>query len=106
MFRVGQKVMCVDADCMDNILEGIPARIVEGAIYSVTWCGQWKGKTCVRLAGIIRNREEPHYKNWPFAAYRFRPIVEKSTDAGMAILREILDRESFDEKTPEHHKAR
>lgn len=37
---------------------------------------------------------------------RFRPIVEKSTDTGMAVLREILDRESFDEKTPEHHKAR
>lgn len=35
-----------------------------------------------------------------FPADRFRPIIERKTEIGMAILREILDRESHEDSVP------
>jgi hypothetical protein len=41
--------------------------------------------------------KEVEYGFW---SARFRPLIERKTDAGMVILREIIDRESHQDKTP------
>lgn len=40
-----------------------------------------------------------------FLAYAFRPVQNKSTDAGMAVFREILDRKTLPVRLPEKVKA-
>lgn len=102
MFRVGQKVVCVDAS---------PGRhtfiryLKRGAIYTIRGIDTESGQYGVWLQEVILPVIAPWKLEMSFMPTRFRPIVEKSTDTGMAVLREILDRESFDEKTPEHHRA-
>lgn len=119
MFRVGQKVVRVDDAVIHK--DGLIARRYDGRVVKIgsDLSGLHKGTiytidaidlpyypsvsaaACLVLKEI--NRGHPVVRG--FCSTRFRPIVEKSTDTGMAVLREILDRESFDEKTPEHHKA-
>lgn len=104
MFRVGQKVAHVGFDGCEN------------AETDTSIPGPRKDEVCI-ISAIHDNDGWPSLEliEYPapetdvfsagWDARAFRPIVEKSTDTGMAILREILDRESFDEKMPEHHKA-
>jgi hypothetical protein len=101
VFHVGQKVVCVDAD--DTSAHG-RKELSEGSVYTVRWVGQNDRKHPARpeLSNTVGVRliEIPirsHGDN-PFSALRFRPLVSKSTETGMAILREILDRENVDDK--------
>lgn len=89
-FRVGQKVVCVDA----GKTPGINARgraadyLKEGRVYTVRWVGEcphepWrKLGVNIRLAEVNRggDAERPEWNDFPFRATRFRPIVERSTD--------------------------
>lgn len=92
MFRVGQKVVCVDAtnppaDTMS--VQDLPdVNLVKGNIYTVTAVGlrhpyDLTGLPCITVA------EEPdlHF----YWAHRFRPLVERKTDIGFAheILRKV-----------------
>lgn len=83
MFRVGQKVVCVDA--RDTNSHGLP-EIVEGGVYTIRWVGVDDYKLCVRLVEVPRNAlappftTPPEFLDWPFYASRFRPVVERKTD--------------------------
>ncbi len=85
MFRVGQKVVCVDAS-----LRGLPHCLLRrGEIYQI-----------VHIAhdGCLDVGHDPVAALCvAYKSDRFRPLIEKSTDAGMAILKEILDRETIDD---------
>lgn len=97
-FYVGQKVVCVDDAEIGGIW--VADAPVEGEIYTIT------GQLTVNVYG--QNRPGlllSEIKNCDgflgaYCSTRFRPIIEKSTDAGMAILHEIIDRESHDERKP------
>lgn len=77
MFRIGQKVVCVDAS------DFAESYLVEGKIYTViSLTGRF-------LPGLILvDAEDPG--GW--AAWRFRPVVERKTD--IAIFTKMLNPES------------
>lgn len=92
MFRVGQKVVCVDAaNPPSGILSrrGLPdVTLVKGNIYTVTGVGlrhpyDLTGFPCITVA----EEPDPHF----YWAHRFRPLVERKTDIGFAheILRKV-----------------
>lgn len=88
-FRIGQKVVCVD----DKPRYYETCSLVEGNVYTVLGARVFS-PTCVAIwvaeaKSISRNG---------FYADRFRPVVERRTDTGMAILTKILD----DVKSPAH----
>lgn len=86
MFWIGQKVVCINA--------WMNFHLKEGTVYTVT------GKRTVNSYPGLLLAEVAHYnRNLPFDTWRFRPLVEKSTDTGFAILREILDRETITDKS-------
>lgn len=91
-FRVGQKVVCVDASPGRH---GYAPRYVnEGEVYTVSRLTISNDGPALRL---IEVNFDP--LDW-LLCHRFRPVVEKSTDTGMAILREILDRETIKDDKP------
>lgn len=81
MFRVGQKVVCVDDN--PNGDSGVFPK--EGSIYTVSWCSEWynpissRALICVRLAEINRPKSRLGFV-FPYRATRFRPVVERETD--------------------------
>ena len=96
MFRIGQKVVCVDVSPFK--FDGTLPPLRKGAVYTVT--GHVQGilitlaeQPGVRTDGVMDPKTG-------FLPMRFRPVQEKSTDAGMAILKEILDRETVKEPAP------
>jgi hypothetical protein len=81
MFRVGQKVVCVNVDSPPkealSSFSPLPLDLVKGAIYTVTSVGvrhpcDLTNQPCVTLA-------EKHARQ-PYWASRFRPLVERKTD--------------------------
>ena len=92
----GQKVVCIKR-C------GVPAAgIFEGSTYTVTELHLHPdGQPLVSLAGIDGPALAPGWYHW-----RFRPLEEnkKSTETGMTILKEILERETNHDKQPEKAK--
>jgi hypothetical protein len=106
-FHVGQKVVCVDDSDMGwNELLGYAVPMA-GQTYTVRDIGPSLGDPSIISIRLeeVKNHEgwtnnhtafgEPHWR-----ASRFRPIVEKKTETGMAVLREILDRESVNDAIP------
>jgi hypothetical protein len=107
-FRVGQKVVCVDdVECswFDFGEDTRPNHPKKGGVYTVRWSGPFTFDVGVRAGVYLVEIENPKFL-WDvgefceaaFGADRFRPVVEQSTNAGMAILREILDRETTHER--------
>ena len=84
MFRINQKVVCVDAG---QSAYGLPVRLKRGAIYTVTGIVDRGGNNCglylAETTGIHDLRHHP-----AFRATRFRPAVERKTD--ISIFQEIL----------------
>jgi hypothetical protein len=86
MFRIGQKVVCVDDGPIDERYIGFKMEIARGEIYTVRWVGpsphpDYLGVPAVRLVGINRGFDHNTPCNdMPFSAHRFRPIVERKTD--------------------------
>jgi hypothetical protein len=111
MFRIGQKVVCVGTKGTPNIdwdawcAYWKVVRPTRGLTYTVrdTRIGR-DGRQHLHLVEIVNPIAEfidaPPQEKW-FWAEAFRPAVENSTTAGMAVFREILDRESFKERVPE-----
>lgn len=98
MFRVGQKVVCVDASKIahDEFGRDVDTRdIVEGGIYTIRWVGEYEGVACVRLVGVFRYHSPIgtiiRGIDCPFRASRFRPIVSRPTSIEFAheILRSV-----------------
>lgn len=96
-FRTGQEVVCIDDQSRlgRSHLEtdGI-TRIGSGSVYKVSISTTRDGFAAVHLVGIRRPHGQAYY------ADRFRPLMRKSTDIGMAILTEILDRETIKDDKP------
>lgn len=96
MFRVGQKVVCVDAG--PSTVDGV-VMLSKGAVYTITGFDT-SGKGGLLLSEVPHHR---FYCNGTPAGWwhwRFRPVTERKTDTGMAILREILERESHQDRAP------
>ena len=78
-FRVGQKVVCVDATPRDYPV----CLVTEGKIYTIhSILGERRSVRLVEVTGL-----NPFHD---FYADRFRPLVSRSTETGMAILRDLL----------------
>jgi len=102
-FRVGQKVVCID----DGDDPGLPAgeqsdwtpdeRPIMGHIYTVRRCFIARGNLILHLDEIARSAtaQETWGPDVGYGAFRFRPLAEKKTDTGFAILEEIRRRESI-----------
>lgn len=86
-FRVGQKVVCVDARAARTSVS-----LHKGMVYTVRACGPERfAEGCwVLLVEIINppSHWRGGFEECGYAAERFRPIVEKKTD--IAIFQEIL----------------
>lgn len=97
-FHVNQKVVCVETWNLNGEGHGHEIGPVKGVIYTIKEIGVGLSPRCpdttaVRLIEIVNPavayREgvyEPSFK-----ATRFRPLVIKSTETGMAILRRALE---------------
>ena len=101
-FHVGQKVVCVDSDSRHGINDGcrwLPGEEIHvGQIYTISRL--WVDAKGYLVVDLFEKKRVQGW--WPYEVgymrERFRPLVTKSTETGMAILREILDRESVDER--------
>lgn len=77
IFRVGQKVVCIDDQQRDFGFSWRRPFLKRGEVYIVRWHGEYfrveDGNTYegVRLVGLIRDGED----DTPWAANRFRPVV-------------------------------
>jgi hypothetical protein len=87
VFHTGQKVVCVAApESRDPRWTQFP---VEGAIYTIRGC--WMGaRDMVVLLNELKNPIGPKGER-TFWAHRFRPVQERSTEAGVAMLRKLLN---------------
>lgn len=87
MFHIGQKVVCVNdrnSKFRNGFWDGL---LKKGNIYTIRWTGEfpWEpDRKCglgVRLIEIHRGLEFINaWDDYPFGAYRFRPIQERKTD--------------------------
>lgn len=94
MFRIGQKVVCVDASaCRDR---GIISSLKEGRIYTIISISSYRDRDNDR--GLQVAEAEARVPSGFFKARRFRPVVEKKTD--ISIFTEILRRETVDDRAP------
>lgn len=101
MFKMGQKVVCVDDSHRRPAHEPASLYIRAGQVYTIRWVGEcpfepWREEgPCVRLCEVVRpNNEREEWSDFPFRASRFRAVVERKTDTGFAVLEEIRKRES------------
>ncbi len=78
-FRVGQKVVCVDAKHIVHLRPVVP--LVEGAIYTVRgiWPSDNAGPEHLYLHEIV-NDLAASGKERAYKSDRFRPIVSRKTD--------------------------
>lgn len=86
-FRVGQKVVCVNAGYMSHNGDICSARdcLQEGRVYTVSGFGKSR---LFKLPGLFLI-EAPHPQGGPWYEARFRPIVDQSK--GMETLRKYLE---------------
>lgn len=83
MFRVGQKVICVD-DWQSKFPPYEPCPLTRGRIYTVTKSWLYKQRHPVVLVAEIKKPKS----HCGFDATRFRPIVDRKTD--ISIFTEML----------------
>lgn len=98
-FHVGQRVVCVDGNWKSPTCPGQENRPIKGGHYTIREiyqeCFQQDGWAAALLLYEISNDA----RDWKslgfheagFSADRFRPLIERSTDTGMAILRKVAD---------------
>ena len=93
MFHVGQLVVCVDDDedayvnPTHRYYDGLSG-LKKGVVYTIRWVGMPRHTRylCVRIEEIIRPVDFEDGEETPYAAARFRPVVETSLD----VFREML----------------
>lgn len=91
MFRIGQKVVCIQLSGDDR-----DKRIQKGDVVTIRdlmVCNVEK-RLVLRFKEFVLPIACPIQGEYGWDARFFRPAVEKSTDAGMAILKGILERET------------
>lgn len=104
-FQVGQKVVCVKTGRDEpkglRVIEAYIKPVV-GKIYTVreVVVGEIKSTVCILLEEIPDQRVsftfngEINRGNILFEASGFRPIVERGTEKGMSILRNLLNKQN------------
>jgi len=108
MFRIGQKVVCVrNFPVGQEVRYSTGARsnkIQIGSVYTIrevdTRAVHLHGVACVRLVEVVNDVQQTTVGPWErgYPATSFRPVVERGSETGMAILREILERESHQDR--------
>ena len=97
-FYIGQKVVCInDQRLIPDRMHPVSLWITKGSIYEIRWFGPSPDpavlyEPTVRLVGINRGEDASGNPDWfdlPFCAFRFRPLIEKSTEAGVEVLKQI-----------------
>jgi hypothetical protein len=88
-FYVGQKVVCISAFVYPHL--SVP---IVGQIYTIDRLTQGMNIPGITLV------ELPNGGKLGWWSYKFRPVVEKKTNTGMAILQEILTRETISDPVP------
>lgn len=96
MFRIGQKVERVGGKDKPEDLGRTPPLHVTVTVSNVYTAAN--GISMIEIAEFPFPDSDRNYAG--FCANYFRPVVEKSTDAGMAILKEILERETVKDRAP------
>lgn len=84
-FHVGQKVVCVDGRGPFNKVYPAGIQPSKGTIYTIAATGLFNGNPHVDVMELPKHCN--HACDW--RASRFRHAIERSTDAGMAILKKI-----------------
>lgn len=93
-FRVGQKVVLINntPDRGYRIYPEDRPFFIKGDIFTISEVGLrgsgYHDEPCLRLKEL----------RWKYRQSRFRPVVEKSTETGMAILRKILKTQKVEER--------
>jgi len=91
-FRVGMKVVCVKEGDGTNM-----AKV--GHVYTIHgFVRGWHSSTRTTQGLLFVEIPAPAPPYLGYAASRFRPIVERKTDTGFAILTEILNGQRMPEK--------
>lgn len=90
MFRIGQRVVCVD---------GSPGRwtrqrLNKGGVYTIRGFDHEGGETGIYLEEVSCPVIPPWKQEMSWRMSRFRPAVEGKTSTGFSILEEIRKRES------------
>ncbi len=83
MFRVGQKVVCVDSEMLIGIWAPDEVGPIVGGIYTIRRIFlDYDGDAIVWLNEIARGplAKAQHGDNAGYLAIRFRPVVERKTD--------------------------
>lgn len=91
-FHVGQRVVCID----DTHLPEEPGPyVVKNQIYTIQSieAGYYTGLPVLCFEGLNNEPAQTESVDWDqgYNPDHFRPVVEKSTEAGMEILRKLLD---------------
>lgn len=84
-FRVGEKVVCVNAWLpfsakVFRAIFRVPWLLREGEIYTIMRMNVVNGDRCVELVEVKNSK----YLDYCFLSSRFRPLVERATDIGFA----------------------
>lgn len=94
IFRAGQRVVCIDAKVRPEsslfVIGG--EELVEGTVYTVranVTAGP-DSTPAILLEEIRLPALSGPFDEGAFYADRFRPVTERSTETGMAILRKVL----------------
>lgn len=89
MFRIGQKVVCVDDENFVNYDPSSPSPR-KGSLYTIRGFNKTGLVLLEEVIGKPKQFKE-FYGEGGYFHWRFRPVVTKSTEAGMSILRGILN---------------
>lgn len=89
MFHVGQKVVCVDDQNWTSPSLTFERPIL-GRVYVVRGFTPTGTVKLEEIKGLVRNWRY-FYGEGGWLASRFRPVISRSTESGMSILRGILN---------------
>jgi hypothetical protein len=101
-FRVGQKVVCVDASGYKGLPWHDGSKLVKGSIYTVRACGLTLDGSPGLLLGeiklVVTTNRVLVGRDCFYWAERFRPVVERRTDISFA--HEILRKATKPARSP------
>lgn len=90
MFHIGQKVVCVDDDWSHPLRHEVMTVPQKNIVYEVR--GFDPSAREADFIWLVEICNPPVYGAEPsFAATSFRPLISRSTESGMSILRGILN---------------
>ena len=89
-FRVGQKVVCIKGGSSSRTRGGWSPHT--GGIYTVRGIYDGPERVDLHLEEYVHHERHPDGAELGWNAARFRPVVERGTEKGMSILRNLLNK--------------